>query len=38
VAAIEHFFGVGPRPAEFGLPAPVAAPAPRRSNEQLAAA
>jgi UDP-N-acetylglucosamine 2-epimerase (non-hydrolysing) len=35
VAAIEHFFGLGPRPAEFGVPTPVAMPVPHRSTEQL---
>jgi UDP-N-acetylglucosamine 2-epimerase (non-hydrolysing) len=30
VSAIEHFFGLGPRPAEFGVPVPAAVPVRRR--------
>jgi UDP-N-acetylglucosamine 2-epimerase (non-hydrolysing) len=35
VAAIEHFLNLGPRPAEFGVPTPVAMPVSLGSTEQL---
>jgi UDP-N-acetylglucosamine 2-epimerase (non-hydrolysing) len=35
VAAVEHLFGLGPRPAEFSVFTPVAMPVPRRLTEQV---